>query len=155
MADVPKRRYANPRPDLRPVRGQMEAVWEHFFMLWTIRAGVTCRSQYKTRMALRLDSCQFMWTGASMLSVARGHQWNYKASDRTSLLQDAILQQVPKRFRFSISVLLAIFCSFSAAQVVQDNLSDVLRSRTLRGAAELLVAKSEAPSALSSAFGGG
>ncbi|CAJ1387737.1 unnamed protein product, partial [Effrenium voratum] len=145
-------RYANPRPDLRPVRAQMEAVWEHFFMLWTIRAGVTCRSEYETRTALRLDSCQFMWTGVSMLSMARSHQWNYEASDRTSLLQDAILQQVPKRSRFSISVLLGIFCSFSAAQVVQDNLSDVLKARTLRGAAEVLVAKSEAPSALFPSF---
>ena len=67
----------------------------------------------------------------------------YEASDRTSLR----MQYFSRCQKDS-----CIFCSFSAAQVVQDNLSDVLKSRTLQGAAEVLVAKSEAPSALFPGF---
>ena len=65
-------------------------------------------------------------------------QFNYEPLDATSKAQDRVFEQVPKDKKFMIAVLLGIFCSITTAEIVEQQLDEVLYVRTLKQAVEVV-----------------
>ena len=133
--------YINTNVNLKKVKKHLPLILTHLFLLWTLRSLVSSRADYNNpdRPVLAFETWTFLWSNESLINFLRRRPFNYEKLDATSRVQDRVFERVPKERKFMVAVLLGILCSLTTAQIVEAHLDEVLATRTLKQAVEVVV----------------